>query len=316
MKKEVYGMGLGKTAIDLVGNENVLNKTGDFLGMLFPYVGLKKKAVERYTAEIEKSDISADAKVFAILNMKKQMKMIKNQGKIAEIAIQNAKEERKFASGSKVSEDWLEHFMNSAAFVSDENMQLIWGKILSNEFDNPGTTPLSMARILSEMQPAYAKAFRKLCGMRFYLISISDDGKVANASWEVAVPFSKNGEFMGKLGISLEMINELETIGVIKLNGDRGFSAAGTNAKKALVYINGRTLETIQQPPDGIPIGNVLLTSAGEALQKITEVAIIEGYDEVMKKYMCDHGVVFSDEEHFQVDIDGDTYRITNIGSP
>ena len=37
---------LGETALDLVKNENVQNKVADLFGMLFPYAGIKKKAVD------------------------------------------------------------------------------------------------------------------------------------------------------------------------------------------------------------------------------------------------------------------------------
>ena len=55
-----------KTAVDLVKNENVLNKTVGGMGMLFPYAGLKQKAVNMYIEEIEKSDMTPEAKVFAV----------------------------------------------------------------------------------------------------------------------------------------------------------------------------------------------------------------------------------------------------------
>ncbi|MDE7251596.1 MAG: hypothetical protein K2O32_01435 [Acetatifactor sp.] len=39
---------LGETALDLAKNENVQNKAADLLGMLLPYVAIKKKAVDLY----------------------------------------------------------------------------------------------------------------------------------------------------------------------------------------------------------------------------------------------------------------------------
>lgn len=114
----------GKAALELVQNENVLNKTVGALGMLFPYAGITKKAVDMYIAEIEKSDMPIDAKMYAMMNAKKQLKQMKNQKQIAEIAMQNAKEGTSFTSDCGVSEEWLERFMDSAAYVSDENIRL------------------------------------------------------------------------------------------------------------------------------------------------------------------------------------------------
>ena len=64
---------LGETALDLVKNENVQNKVADLLGMLFPYVAIKKKAVDLYIEVIENSDLSAGAKVISLLNAKKTL---------------------------------------------------------------------------------------------------------------------------------------------------------------------------------------------------------------------------------------------------
>ena len=132
------GTAVAKTAVDLVKNDNVLNKVAGVMGMLFPYAGLKQKAVNLYIEEIEKSDMSSEAKIFTVLNMKKIFKKIKNQKSIADIAMENAKEGTDFSEKSGVSEEWLERFMDSAGFVSSEDIQLIWGKILANEFERPG----------------------------------------------------------------------------------------------------------------------------------------------------------------------------------
>ena len=51
-------MGIGKmageAAIEVMKNENVQNKTASVIGMLFPYAGVTKKAVDMYIDEIEK----------------------------------------------------------------------------------------------------------------------------------------------------------------------------------------------------------------------------------------------------------------------
>lgn len=173
---------LGETALELVKSENVQNKAADLLGMLFPYVGVKKKAVDLYIEEIENSDLSTDAKMISLLNARKTLKKLKNQKNIAEIAKENVKEGTDFSEKSGVSEEWFDRYMESASFVSSEQMQLVWGKILANEFEKPGCTPRNMTRILSEFTQTYAKAFRTLCSMRVLLVSVSEDEKIVGAN--------------------------------------------------------------------------------------------------------------------------------------
>ncbi|MBU5471280.1 DUF2806 domain-containing protein [Falcatimonas sp. MSJ-15] len=119
------GTAVAKTVVDLMKNENVLNKSVGVLEMLFPFAGLKQKAVEMYVEDIEKSDLSAETKAFMILNTKKTFKKIKNQKTIAEIAMENTKQGTDFSEDSGVSEEWLDRFMDSAVFVSSEEIQWI-----------------------------------------------------------------------------------------------------------------------------------------------------------------------------------------------
>ena len=67
----------GSAALDLAKNEGIQNKAMDLFGMLCPYLSIRKKAIDLYVDEIEKSDLSADAKVVALLNAKQTIKKLK-----------------------------------------------------------------------------------------------------------------------------------------------------------------------------------------------------------------------------------------------
>lgn len=125
-------MEISKTAVKVASkfaeNETMVNKTSDILGMLFPYAGLKKRALDMYVSDIEKSDLPSESKLIAVLDAKRTIKKLKNQKNIADIAVNNAKEGTDFTEQSKVDEDWLERFMDAAGFVSSDKVQLIWGK--------------------------------------------------------------------------------------------------------------------------------------------------------------------------------------------
>ena len=65
---------VGKAALELAQNENIMNKTTNLLGMLFPFVGLKKKALDMYLSDIENSDLPSESKLVAVLNAKQTIK--------------------------------------------------------------------------------------------------------------------------------------------------------------------------------------------------------------------------------------------------
>ena len=304
------GTAVAKTAVDLVKNENVLNKSVGVMGMLFPFAGLKQKAVEMYVDDIEKSDLPAETKVFMVLNAKKTFKKIKNQKAIAEIAMENAKQGTDFSEDSGVSEEWLDRFMDSAGFVSSEEIQWIWGKILANEFEKPGSTPPNMIRILSEITPGLAAAFRYICSMCIWILPLSDKGDIQGGFKKLFVPYNKNDEIFRECGVSFNVLNELETLGVIRFEALVGYISKGITNDKVLICV-GDKLDVIEEYPKGkFPIGNVMLTSVGEALKSITDSVEIYDYYEMVKQYMSDKGLKFADDHDYFAEIKGDELTI------
>lgn len=295
----VTGANIANIATDLVTNENVVNKTTGFLGMLFPYAGLEQKAVSVYIDAIEKSNMPPEAKAFAILNTKNTLKRIQNQKTIAEIAIKNSKEGTDFSEASKVNEDWLDRFMDSAKFVSFEELQLVWGKILANEFEQPGSTPPNMVRVLSEITPNLARAFRLVCSMKVIVMQLDENGDIEQRGTGILVPFKGNSEEFRDIGLDFKTLNELDTLGVIKFDSKSGYASKGIFNKNLLMYV-GDKLELIEEHNEGeVPIGNVFLTAVGEKLRAITDSIEIEGYYNMVMRYFAEEGVKIAKEHNY-----------------
>ena len=266
-----------------------------------------------YISDIENSNMSRESKLFAILNAKKIIKQIKNQKEIAEIALNNVKEGTDFTSKSGVSEEWLERFMDSAGFVSSEDIQLIWGKILGKEFEKPGTTPPNMIRILSEMTTVYAQAFKKICSMQVIMFPINDKAQVSRVERKIMVPYRKNEKTMERIGLSFSIMNELETLGLIKFTLMGDYATTKIPEKKIIVYVDGESDTIIEHDNDTIMLGNVTLTMAGESLYDITPLEKIEGYAEMVKQYMLDNRVKYMDDPEYQIVKEDNSFRIEKI---
>lgn len=304
------GTAVAKTAVDLVKNENILNKSVGVMGMLFPFAGLKQKAVEMYVEDIEKSDLPTETKVFMILNTRKTFKKMKNQKAIAEIAMENAKQGTDFSEDSGVSEEWLDRFMDSAGFVSSEEIQWIWGKILANEFEKPGSTPPNMIRILSEITPDLAAAFRFICSMSIGIMPLNENREIQGEVQDLLVPYDKNEDKFRENGVGFNVLNELETLGVIRFEPIAGYISKGFTSDKILICV-GDKLDVIDEYKKGeLPVGNVMLTSVGEALKAITESVEVKDYHEMVRKYMSDKGVKFAIEHEFVAKVNGDELTI------
>ena len=54
-----------------------------------------------------------------------------------------------------------------------------------------------------------------------------------------------------------------------------------------------------------------MLTSVGEALQRITEVEEIPNYYEMIQEYLLENNVKLADEHDFQVIVEEDAMRIS-----
>lgn len=304
----------GKTALDLAKNEAVLDKTSNIASMLFPYAGLRKKALDMYISDVEKSDMTSESKLIAVLNAKSTIKKLKNQKNIAQIAIDTAKEETDFTEKSGVNKEWLERFMDSAGFVSDEVVQTMWGKILGKEFEKPGSTPSNMIRILSEITPVYAQAFRKICSMQMITVTLYENGKIKSARQDVVVPYSNDEKIFSEMGLTFSVFNELETLGLIKFDTLSGYVLTGINEKNVLLYVNGETLEIEEHKENKIPIGSVMLTAAGMCLKNITPIEMISGYSDLVKKYIIKERIKLKEHIGYRLIKEGGAIRCEKIG--
>lgn len=296
---------VAETAVDLIKNENIQNKAVGLFTMLFPYTGIEKRALDIYIEEIEKSNLPTESKMIALLNAKDTIKKLKNQKAIADIAVSEVKEGTNFDEHSGVNQEWLERFMNSASFVSSEKVQLMWGKVLAGEFERPGSTPLNMIRILSEITPDYAHAFQIICSMNRLLITVDEQGRAEILRNDVVVPYQSSSEELKEIGLSLPVLGELETLGLVKLNFIAGYVAQGLPDNTILTYCGGILKEIATRELKEVPIGSVVLTEAGECLRKITETISVQGFSEMETAYMTMNGVKYKDETPFYIVEDG-----------
>ncbi len=302
----------GEAMIDIVKNDGLQNQATGIMGMLFPYAGIKKKAVDIYINEISKSNLSPEMKTLCILSTRKVIKQLKNKERIAEIALANVDKDNELLDKQVIDEDWFGRFMDSASYVSVEQLQLIWGKILANEITRPGSTPPNMIRVLSEITTPLAIAFRKICSFQVIYIPLLDTGepKVDMANKQIYVPYRGNEECLREMGVSFETINELETLGVLRFEAISGYVQKGIEHNKVLAYIDDQLIMISDHAKNELPIGNIILTTAGEALQRIIEPEEINGCFKMITQNMKENGVRMSTEHNYSAKVEGNTIEI------
>lgn len=297
---EECGLELAKAAAEGAGKESV-NKLADAIGGIFPFWGLKKKAVSTYISEIENSNLPPEAKMMAIANAKKTYKQMKNQASIAQIAQEAASAGTNFSATSGVDDEWLERFMDSAKFVSDEQVQLLWGNILAKEFEQPGSTPPSVIRILSEITPRYAKAFQVICSLSVYIAPVDMTGRIMPLEPHIIVPFDYS--YLNQYGINFSVLNELQMLGLVQFDPSIGYAIeynVKTQPKLHLIY--GKKVATVLKYENKqFPTGSLILTQAGMSIARFSEVEIIEGHFDTVCDFLKSRKVELADTPEIQI---------------
>lgn len=289
-----------------VAAQQGVDKIANVLGGFFPFWGLRKRAVEAYVSAIEKSNLDPDIKMLQIANTKKTFKELQNQMAIAEIAQSAAKEGTDFSINSSVDDEWFSRYMDAGKHVSDEEMQIIWGKILAGEFENPGNTPPSVIRILSEMTTKYAKVFANICSLQTIIFPSDASGKPFYAKPCILISNAILSDYFAPLGINFQTLCELDKLGLIRYDGTTGFIDQYdiNNYPIIHIYANQKVFTCTKYSDKAFPIGEVLLTDAGQSISRVVDKKAINGFENyVFNYYKSQDGLTLSEEPMISIQV-------------
>jgi len=77
-----------------------------------------------------------------------------------------------------VNEDWRTRFFNKAQDITSEELQDVWGKILANEINKPGSFSVRTLDILFNLSKNEAESFKKIVCLAFdplYILKLGSD---------------------------------------------------------------------------------------------------------------------------------------------
>lgn len=289
------GLEIAKAAAEGAAREGV-GKLAAFFGGFFPNFGVTKTAIDAYIDEVKSSNLSPDAKMRAILDAPLKARHYKNQAKIANLALSAAKEGTDFSSNSKVDDDWLDRFIDASKFVSDEEVQLLWGNVLAGEFESPGSTPPSVIRILSELTQKYANIFSSLCSLS--ISCMFDDGKsIINAGDWLLINNDTKSSYLKDMGITFSALEELERIGLINLSSHTYINQISNKEypKIHLVACSVAIATVIKYNDRSFPLGHVTLTEAGKCISRLVVKQYHPDHVTEVKLFLKKHGAICSE---------------------
>ena len=187
--------------------KTLINRLADGIGWIVTRETPQKTAVNTYIEEIQKSDLDPIVKAALISKAKKNIREYCNQNDIVNIALEMIDDT---AKPENVHEDWLNQFMDKARYVSDDEFQLIWAKVLAEECNEPGSIPKKLLHILEQIEKQEAEVFSKIC-----TVSICVEDSECKYTPFIMGPALQ--EYYEELGITFESMVELQALGLIEM---------------------------------------------------------------------------------------------------
>ena len=220
----------------------------------------RKIAESTYIEEIKNSDFDPITKACLITTAKKTINEYSRQHAIVRNAIDNMRED---AKPNELDDDWILQFMDKARLVSDAEFQMIWGKLLAEECNAPGSIPRGLLHTLERMDRTDAEHFSKLCSF-----SVHHNSGTPEYS-PIIVSNRFDDYYTKKKGLNYSTIVDLSSLGLIEASFGpfaAGYQMDFSTRPVTVCYHDKHTLfsESIRR----IPIGNVMFTKTGQALCK------------------------------------------------
>lgn len=183
------------------------------------------------------------------------------------------------ADPTAVDDDWIIHFFDQCRNVNSGQMQDLWSRALTGEANSPGSFSKRTVTALAGLDATEAKWFTTLCG---YVIGFGRD-------MDPLVLDTKDPIYTSR-GVTFSTLNDLASIGLIRMGGFAGFQRTGL-PKEFTVHYYGRPLHL--RLPEGsgndLEIGTVLFTRIGKELAPICGSEPVEGFWEYVTTLWKDY---------------------------
>ena len=251
---------------------NLIDKISSAIGWTANRSTPQREARNTFIAEVQKLDISPLEKAAFISDANKIIREYKNQTSIVQNALLLLAPS---AQPYDVSDDWILQFMDKARLVSDANFQVIWGAILAEECNSPGSIPKAVLHILSQMDGKHAESFALVCSLSVYIQT--DNG----LEYTPVIPYYEYENFFRRAGLKFEALIDLKAIGLIDVKVSSSlFSSFVMDELESRVVNYFDRRYTLPEALSYLSVGSVVFTRVGEALCKAIGQKEIDGFFE------------------------------------
>jgi Protein of unknown function (DUF2806). len=284
---------------------NLIDKLYTATGYIFTPKGKKKDmedAVSFFVNEIKSNkEMPILAKAAAISDARKLIKEYCNQQDILNIAMDNLEEA---AKPDLIDNDWLGEFWAKAGCINDNEIKILFGKILAGACNGKGTrVSKSLIHKICVMDSMSAKAIQKLSEFVVKIYAIDMDGNVIDKEIN-ALYFGDHFGWDDKYNCNDLQLLELEALGILKYElYTIAFGGTINNVLKPIkelrIYCNNQFFTITGDNKDfkdlsipvRIPAGMVCLTNDGKYLMSLFEnIKYSDEYFERIKSVFREDG--------------------------
>lgn len=260
----------------------LIEKVSDAVGGIAKPWQIKRVA----KAEAEAELIGAEARL-EISHMERRAleRMVREEGKrqenIEQITAGAIPHLTDDAKPEELEEDWLAHFFDRSRLVSDQEMQLLWSKILARKANSPSSFSKKSIDLVSSIEKSDAEAFSKFCS----LVWIIGD--------ETPIMFDTDHAVIRDAEISFSLLTHLDDIGLVSFNPITGFSRTAVTDYAEVFYFGTPLHLGLRKEGDKykLPTGKVLLTQVGKQLSSISGASRSEKYFNYVVEQWIEKGI-------------------------
>ena len=226
----------------------------------------------------------------------KETKRQKNIEDVVSIAVSFLEAEKE-VSNEPVNSDWATRFFDIVQDISDNEMQLLWGKILAGEIKRPQSYSLRTLEILRNMTKEEAELFQKVAQ---FTITKQDQ--------DVSFLLSSNNNLI-KQWIPYCYIAKLIEIGLIQPSDNirSNYSPNYTSNINKIFLIYGNIVVIIYQMPNAsffsFPVR--LLTTSGKELARLISITPNVDYIKELASIIKQEGITVSYSKIVRIDENG-----------
>lgn len=283
--------------IDLRGVSEVgkalIDHVAKFIGGVVEPVQMKRIAAAQADVALVKamSDITVQG-LHERATLRAFQEGVRHQHNMEFIAFEAAKSSHS-ENKEKPDHDWLDHFFQHARHISSSHAQGLWGKILANEFHQPGQASKKLLDILRSLDAQDAQLFQKLCEFSV----VKDD--------EPTPIFPSKADFIQESGLTVNRIKDLEAVGLVNLLtfrlGGAKLPESGVYHFKVGSFIIEAHAPALPKPKSGIDLGMTSFTKYGRELFRIVNIEPSTEFKKWFKRHILSSGYATSEplESHW-----------------